>query len=293
MKLLNEIIELLSTDNSNIENALIKTKVLLHKMGEKELLNWINNEINGYSNDNENIPEYRIITTSVYGNATDGFTTRWNNHLLPIEHLKKYPNLYEDLSNHKIRESISALNSLVESKEQSLQVPIQVEVCSLLAKGLNSQVHVESAHKAIGIAQIIQIQTQIRNRLLDFLLELSDRLSHTIDETNIKSQSKEIWTNELFKHTIFGDNTTIIVGNNNENNSQNIKNNTEELFKILKQLKITDQEVSELNDAIEKDTKENKKTYGDNVKNWLKKVSLKAIENNTIKEISEVLNSFF
>ena len=47
MKLVDEIIEILSSDNGILSNALIKTKVLLHKMGHKELVMWVNKELNG------------------------------------------------------------------------------------------------------------------------------------------------------------------------------------------------------------------------------------------------------
>ncbi|WP_198013356.1 MULTISPECIES: hypothetical protein [unclassified Psychrobacter] len=64
MKLVDEIIEILSSDNGILSNALIKTKVLLHKMGHKELVMWVNKELNGYSQDDE-LPDYRIIPAQV------------------------------------------------------------------------------------------------------------------------------------------------------------------------------------------------------------------------------------
>ena len=63
--------------------------------------------------------------------------------------------------------------------------------------------------------------------------KLSDRLIESLDD-DIKSQSKKIGTRELFNNTIFGDNTTIIVGNNNSNTSNQIKNNLDKLIEILK-----------------------------------------------------------
>lgn len=292
MKLIDEIIDILSSENTNLENALIKTKVLLHKMGEKELLTWINNEINGYSK-KDNIPEYRIISTSVYGTATNGYTTRWENHRLPIGHLSK--KIQKSLSIQEMNESISALEILSKS-ENTLSAPLPTEYCPSFAKGLSNGIYVESAYKQITQTQIIQILTQIRNRLLDFLLELSDRLIESSDD-DIKSQSKKIGTRELFNNTIFGDNTTIIVGNNNSNTSNQIKNNLDKLIEILKDNKINDTEIEELKTSIENDKSNNQdnesKEYGKNVKNWFKKVSIKAIENNTIRGISEALNNFY
>ena len=48
MIIIDEIIDNLSSETLNLSNALIKTKVLLYKMGEKDLEKWINNELNGY-----------------------------------------------------------------------------------------------------------------------------------------------------------------------------------------------------------------------------------------------------
>ena len=42
MKLINEIIEILSSDTGKLSDGLIKTKVLLHKIGHKELVPWVN-----------------------------------------------------------------------------------------------------------------------------------------------------------------------------------------------------------------------------------------------------------
>lgn len=60
MKIVDETIELLSSSNGILTDALIKTKVLLHKIGHKELVIWVNKELNGY-NKNDELPSYRII----------------------------------------------------------------------------------------------------------------------------------------------------------------------------------------------------------------------------------------
>ena len=47
MRLLDEIIELLSDRKGSLTDALLKTKVLMHKIGHQELAEWVNNELNG------------------------------------------------------------------------------------------------------------------------------------------------------------------------------------------------------------------------------------------------------
>jgi hypothetical protein len=135
----------LSSEDSNLENALIKTKVLLHKMGEKSLLTWVNNELNGY-NYKSDIPNYRIISTAIYGTATNGYTTTWENHRLPISHLTKKE--IDFLTVIKFKESISGLIEL--SKSNNLSSPIETELCPKFNKGLAKGVYVESAYRRIS-----------------------------------------------------------------------------------------------------------------------------------------------
>jgi len=288
MKLIDEIIDILSSEEVNLENALIKTKILLHKMGEKSLLTWVNSELNGYSN-LEDIPKYRIVSTAIYGTATNGYATTWTNHRLPISHLTKKEQEY--LTILKFKESISSLESLAKSKNLSSDIP--TEFCPKFNKGLAKGIYVESAYRGISNTQILEILTKIRSRLLDFILELSDNFSNLEENVDLKEESKKMNTKELFNHTIFGDNTTIIVGNDNSNNSHQVKNNMDELFRVLKECEINDKELVELEDAIEKDTSNSLKEYGKNVKDWVKKISGKAIEKNTIAEITEALSNYF
>ena len=281
----------MSSEDSNLENALIKTKVLLHKMGEKSLLTWVNSELNGYSNQDD-IPTYRIVSTNIYGTATNGYTTRWENHPLPIYHLTKEEQ--EHLTILKFQESISGLEEL--SKSEKLVSIIPVEFCSRFNKGLAKGVYVESAYSHISNIDILQILTNIRSRLLNFLLELSDKLENMKGEINLKSESKKIKTEELFKHTIFGDNTTIIVGDKNTTNTTQLKNDIDALFETLKKYNISEKELTQLEKSIEKDTESGVKKYGKNVQDWLAKVSGKAIEKGTLDTMSgigEAVTSFF
>ena len=85
MKLVDEIIDILSSDKGKLSDALIKTKVLLHQIGHKELVSWVNNELNGYSNSNS-VPEYRIVPAQVLVNASN-LAYEITAHPIPLGHL--------------------------------------------------------------------------------------------------------------------------------------------------------------------------------------------------------------
>lgn len=70
MKLIDEIIGILSSNSGVLTEALIKTKVLLYKIGHKELVVWVNKELNGYSQSDE-LPDYRVIAAQVRVSAAN------------------------------------------------------------------------------------------------------------------------------------------------------------------------------------------------------------------------------
>lgn len=187
-------------------------------MGEKSLLMWVNNELNGYSN-KDDIPNYRIVSTAIYGTVAS-YSTRWTNHRLPIMHLDE--EIQENLSQIEFNESISTLMNLAKS-DRPLSQSLSTKYGFLLSEGLGNDLVVESSYQQISVGQVVQIITLIRSRLLDFILELSDKFSNLEEDVDLKKESEKMNTKELFNHTIFGDNTTIIVGNDNSNSSHLLK----------------------------------------------------------------------
>ena len=83
--LIDEIIQLLSSDQGSITEALLKTKVLLHQIGHRELIEWVNYELNGYEK-NESVPQYRVLRARVVGNLAN-IRMRATSHPIPIGHL--------------------------------------------------------------------------------------------------------------------------------------------------------------------------------------------------------------
>jgi hypothetical protein len=68
MKLLDEIIGLLSSEGAPLTEALLKTKVLLHIIGRKELAEWVNSELNGYR-ETDTLPSYRTLRGEILSRA--------------------------------------------------------------------------------------------------------------------------------------------------------------------------------------------------------------------------------
>lgn len=111
MKLLNDLIETLSSEKPSLTDALMKTKVLLHKIGGKDLAEWVSQEVNGYP-EHAVLPEYRIIHAGVRGNAAN-IAWKFTHHPLPTHHLK--PEIRKRFEELDMRESIAGVERLTEA----------------------------------------------------------------------------------------------------------------------------------------------------------------------------------
>ena len=291
MKLLNELVESLSGEQPSLTDALMKTKVLLHRLGRKELVGWVNLELTGYP-ENIPVPEYRILNVQVKGNVTNVAFT-YNDQLLPTAHLGDEIRL--KLARYGARESISALEELARKATQGLSIPLAPEFYGLLGKPLSNDFQVQQAWRAIGQGQLAQILTQVRSRLLDFVLELSEKVGEEMTDEDIKRVGRSPDTASMFNNAIFGDNVTILVGDNSHQTVTNriARGDFDALKSLLQERNVAVADIDELRSAIEADADGEDvkaKRLGPRVKGWVKSMLSKAVDTSWQIEIGIASN---
>ncbi|GAB1260791.1 AbiTii domain-containing protein [Aurantivibrio plasticivorans] len=244
MQLIDQILEILSKESPSLEDALIKTKVLLHKLGEKESIDWVNKEINGYEPEDE-VPSYRVVSCEPRVTATDGYRVRLNDSPAVTKHLSE--ELIDYLTKVEMRESISGIHHLAFGEGDALTRPIPPEFWRRLAEGYND-LEVVFAHCQIAKSQILRIHTFIRSRLLDFILELSEKIPKDAKEEDVLADSGNFKAGHMLKNAIFGDNATIIIGHGNQQQVSNSigKNDFEALAESLQEHGVEWHELNEL-----------------------------------------------
>lgn len=279
MKQITEIIDILSDENVNLENALIKTKVLMHRMGEQGAVEWINKELTGYS-DQEEIPEYRVITARLQVTAADG-VQQWNKMPAPIGHLTEKER--SNITKVEMSQSISAIEHLAQGDGNTLTRDISPEYWSKLSEPLSPGIEIQRAWSEVAKSQVLEINTIIRSRLLDFVLQLEAKIPTGVDIEEAKTKAKDIGAGDLFNSAMFGDNTTIIVGDHNTQSINNsvVKNDLDSLIKLLGEKGVSEADTNALKSAVQSDSSNIdlvKKEYGPAVKCWVKTMMDKAVD---------------
>ena len=279
MKLLSDLIAELSSSQPSLIDALVKTKVLLYRLGRKDLIEWVNNEINGYS-DEAQLPEYRVIPAIVKGNITNNAYS-YSDHPLPTLHLTD--DQRKQIEELGMRDSIAVIEGLAKNEKNGLQRPLPIEYGVFFNKALASGFKVQQAWCDIGAGRLGQIVAQVRSKLLDFLLELSERVGTDMTEEEAKRVAQSPETGSMFNHAIFGDNVTILVGNQSQQTVRNelTKGDFSALTNFLQSNGVAPQDINGLSEALVADElslEHTSKKFGPRVKAWLTSKMGKAVE---------------
>jgi hypothetical protein len=257
--MLDGLIDNLSDEGVGLTGVLLKTKVLLSSIEQTELIGWVNAELNGYPDDAE-VPPYRILRAQLRG-AIRCFNAQSGNHQLPTMHLSE--TMRENVEKIPFRESLSVIENLLarhtkSSGDDSFQFPHPMEANGILGKGLAEGWVVNSAWSAVEPSQMAAILTQVRSRLLDFLLALRSRAGENASNNAVKEKTTDMDVKGAFQGAVFrGDNVFINMGNENRIKVTNTKiDNEQSLLKALSEAGVPADEIALLKTAIAKDKRD-------------------------------------
>ena len=252
--LIDEIIDLLSDEKGRLTDALLKTKVLLHRIGKKELAEWVNWELNGYPDDSE-VPAYRVLPSRLMGSFSN-IAWRYAKHPLPTSHIK--PEIRKSYQEFSMRESLSILEDF--KSDETLTREFPPEAYRMLGGGLGSSFIIDRAWCETPAHAVRGILTQVRSRLLDFLLELKDGIGNAITEEEMKEKENEVDAAAMFKHAVIGDNATFVFGSHNTLSVKSAvnKGDFESLARMLTKAGIPMDEVEALKSAVDQDKTDGK-----------------------------------
>lgn len=239
---------------------------------------WVASELRGYP-DNASVPPYRRIPLAVTGTITNGYRSL-TNHIISLNLLT--PEQKEEFTTMYVTDGIGAVTGWVakDGDNANFGHPVPPEVCIALSAHYTHGYRVESAMRLPSAGAYRQIITEVRSRLLAFVLELDGRVQPSATAEEVRTSIGEQIIGDLFNGTVFGDNTTIIVGAQNATHVNNvIGNDFESLAKQLKKLGVKNEDIEELKTAIQDDEgapEHEKKDFGSKVKSWFATMISKA-----------------
>ena len=259
-------------ENKPLSDVFLKLQVVVYLLKNEQLTEWFNNENNGYEN-GKTLPQYRVLPVLFYAQVEQdrGFngSLMYNNYNLPID-LIEDKEIQNIMSKFEYRDSISNIADLISNEKEetiSMAVPATTTTISLFSRRLQSNCYIHRIWREISKNAVQNIISQIKSKLLQFLLEINENLNLNISFTEMENKEKiEKAFNQNITNNIYGSNNNVASGQNVE---QNINQSFVD-YEKLKEYGVEKQHIEELK-IIEKET--NKNILKNKVFNWLGKVS--------------------
>ena len=189
MELIGTIISEFTDVNISLTSPLIKNKVCASRLQNQELLQWVNNELIGYKK-LDSLPSYRQTTGDICGNYMNGNWQVTNQVIVfPKQKVKTGKELYR----MDICLSIQALESFKADGKGYIAEYFNNEQKRVLEgylKKRNPDLELFDIYKRAPNNFVIEILSNVRDKLLDFMLQLEQVYDYISEIEGLKLYNK-------------------------------------------------------------------------------------------------------
>lgn len=238
MSLLREIQNTLVEPNCDLPSLLRKCKILAYRLGSDEFKTWIENEISGYKS-KEELPDYRILKVQSKGHFSGMFGKQLKNAPIPMYTIPE--DFRESLSHSYVCSSISAIENL--AKNNTLEEIWDSDLVAVFGRNIYQDMVALEIKKIIPVHCMVEILDEVKNRVLNFVLELEKEDPNINDSKDNKPNLSNDTLTQIFHTTINGTVQNLATGSHD---FKQIANSPELFDKLIKTAqKIEIKEVSE------------------------------------------------
>ena len=171
----------------DLENVLLKIKIMARRSSRKPLEEWVDKEVSGYSNSDQ-LPQYRYLDLILVGAISNGYT-RYPQIRLPVMHIEE--EMRKKITHIKIHSGVRSIHEIIR-KNHEMRSSIPPELFALLQSGIGNDYHLEEAHTSAGAAELIGVISTVKKIVLDFLLEIEGKVKD--EDIDTPTMSDEMLT---------------------------------------------------------------------------------------------------
>ncbi|WP_447752281.1 AbiTii domain-containing protein [Pseudomonas nicosulfuronedens] len=276
MSLLREIQNAAIDANTSLATLLRKCKVLAARLGNNEFKNWVESELNGYRDTNE-LPEYRVIKVNSKGHFSGPFGSGLKNADIPLFCIDE--KFHKKLSYSYFTQPVAALESLVEdSNSGTLSEPWNPDLVAYLGEKFYENMNCMQAWKIIPVATVVAALDAVRNRVLNFVLEIEAEYPDAGEAQANSNPVPQEKVNQIFNTYITGDVQNLAAGNHHANQTATRSSENEKLFEELLSTLHKSQEnraiIEKLTSSVEEmRSNQGSKAFKDHYKNFISTLS--------------------
>jgi len=226
--------------NSDIELATLlrKCKVLSARLGNSEFKQWVDNELSGYS-DIKSLPDYRKVQVFSKGHFSGPFQSGLRNADIPLSCIPK--KFRDNLKYSYLMEPVAAMEALIEAADGgTASEPWNPDLVAHVGQKIYSDMNCMQAWKVIPITAIVSALDAVRNRILNFVLEIESEAPDAGEAPINSNPVPQEKVHQIFNTYITGNVQNVATGSS-DFDQQAIKNDTapEVLIKLIEALQAT------------------------------------------------------
>jgi hypothetical protein len=231
MSLLREIQNSAIDSKTELSTLLRKCKVLAARLGNPEFKMWVEQELSGYPNQS-NLPEYRVIIVNSKGHFSGPFQSGLRNANIPMLCI---PEEFRDMLSHVyLTQPMAALESLVaESENNTIHEPWNPDIVAHFGMKIYQGMNCMQAWKVIPTNAIVATVDAVRNRILNFVLEIESESPDAGEAAMNSNPVDQEKVSQIFNTYITGDIQNFATGNTNATQTVTINKGAEALFNDL------------------------------------------------------------
>jgi len=274
VSLLRQIIEEVVRTDSDLQEVILRCKVLASQLGSETLENWLIWESKGYPEGVE-LPDYRVWPMIVKGNFAGSFGRSLSNWTIPpaLLHL--------DEKNEVMMRSGDSLSTIAHTLAEADSQMISVDLGNLallLGGDVIEDMNCLSAWGQFHKSRFSNVLNAVRNRVLDFALALSKELPQELEESGGPIELPKDRVTQVINTTVFSGTANVVGVAKDSDLTFHIQAGAfTDLASVLRERGIPEEDLNSLQAALNQEPKlSTDGKFGPRVAKWIGNMLAKA-----------------
>ncbi len=252
--------------SSDLPSLLRKCRILAQRLGNLEFKSWVIQELEGYST-LEGLPDYRILNRAILlGHYFGSFGTEVKNVQIPMSAIDEpYRN---QIVRFDFTQGVRVLEVQIDNATKgSLKVAVPPEALAVIRNpNIREDMELGSVVKVINTSFIQGILDTVRNRVLNFTLELESEAGIAGDPLADLRERKAEKVQQIFNTEIRGNVANFAAGSSNVQQAFEVgKGDREALAEALSEIGLDSHGVAELVEAASEEEPKQDGSFGKKV----------------------------
>jgi AbiTii len=259
--------------NTELSTVLRKCLVLATRLGHRQLKDWANWELNGYPASSE-LPDYRILKgLHSFGHFFGIAGSAIKNAPLSLLNLPEPGR--RNFQDPPLREGVASIAEMARiHSDGTVHWAWPPEACAVFShRDYRDDLRLVQAWISVPITRLTGLLDTIRNRVLNFALEIESVLPESDDNTHSGSNAaKSALVTQVLHQTIYGPVSNVGTAGSFSQTMIDNRGNFTALKDQLRETGIPESEIQELEKAIKADEGESKPAghhFGKSVAKWM------------------------